>query len=62
MYRDLLNAICCPVCRSAFRLEEQTVVDDEVIEGILTCGEGQFMKSGKINWICFHTPENGLLK
>lgn len=40
MYRDLLNAICCPVCRSAFRLEEQTVVDDEVIEGILTCGEG----------------------
>ena len=40
MYKDILDLMCCPACRSGFRLEAVEVEGDEVTEGSLTCGEG----------------------
>lgn len=40
MYQDILNVMCCPVCRSGFRLESLELEGDDVTEGSLTCGEG----------------------
>lgn len=40
MYKDLLNILCCPTCKSEFQLEILEEENDEIIEGVLTCEQG----------------------
>ena len=37
MYKDLLNILRCPICKSKFNVEEKVSNSLEIIEGILIC-------------------------
>ncbi|MBI2945559.1 MAG: methyltransferase domain-containing protein [Candidatus Wallbacteria bacterium] len=37
MRKRVLDFLCCPVCRQAFRLEEHVREEDEILEGELAC-------------------------
>jgi len=37
MYKDILGALRCPVCKKSFQLHEQQTESDEVIEGAIVC-------------------------
>jgi uncharacterized protein len=34
---DLLELLCCPVCRAELRLEARTREKEEIVEGTLVC-------------------------
>lgn len=38
MYKDILGALRCPVCKNCFQLQEQQTENEEVLEGTLICG------------------------
>lgn len=37
MNKDLLDIICCPVCKSDLKLEDSREENDEIISGYLVC-------------------------
>ncbi|MDY6780704.1 MAG: methytransferase partner Trm112 [Halobacteria archaeon] len=37
MNEDLMEIICCPVCKEELELEVESENDDEIVEGTLTC-------------------------
>lgn len=37
MYKDILSALRCPICKKSFQLNEQLTENEEVIEGTLVC-------------------------
>lgn len=40
MYREILNHLCCPICRKDFILRSDAETDGDVLEGLLTCEGG----------------------
>lgn len=40
MYNAILNYLCCPKCRRNLALRSDVEVDDDVMEGLLTCEGG----------------------
>lgn len=40
MYKAILNCLCCPKCRRNLALRSDIEVDDDVMEGLLTCESG----------------------
>lgn len=40
MYKVIMNYLCCPQCRRNLALRSDLEVEDEVLEGILTCESG----------------------
>lgn len=40
MYKTILNHLCCPRCRRNLTIRSDVAIDDDVIEGILTCENG----------------------
>lgn len=47
MYKEILDIMRCPICRTEFTLEEHEIEEGEVIEGTLTCNEGHRYKIHK---------------
>jgi uncharacterized protein YbaR (Trm112 family) len=39
MKHDLIEVLCCPVCKGELELTVEREEDDEVVEGTLYCGE-----------------------
>ncbi len=37
MKRDLLNILCCPICKGDLKLEVSKEENGEILEGTLTC-------------------------
>jgi uncharacterized protein len=37
MKADLMEILCCPVCKGDLKLETKKVEGDEILEGKLTC-------------------------
>lgn len=37
MYKDILGALRCPICKNRFQLNEQQIEEEEVLEGTLMC-------------------------
>lgn len=37
MKRDLLDIICCPVCKGDLDLKEEVIENDEIVSGKLVC-------------------------
>ncbi|MGN1343514.1 MAG: methyltransferase domain-containing protein [Traorella sp.] len=52
MYYDILKIICCPDCNSNFKLDIIEEIDNEIIEGILTCEKGHqyFIHQGVLDF------------
>lgn len=52
MYKEILKIMCCPICHSPLQLDERTVVDEEIIEGQLscTCGHTYAIHEGVIDF------------
>ena len=40
MKHDLMDILCCPVCKGELELTVEREEDDEVVEGTLYCEEG----------------------
>ena len=40
MYREIINYLCCPVCRNNLHLRADSEIDGDVITGLLTCEVG----------------------
>lgn len=40
MYKVILNQLCCPKCRSNLALRTDVEIEDDVMEGVLTCESG----------------------
>lgn len=40
MYKTILTHLCCPQCRRNLTIRSDVAIDDDVIEGILTCENG----------------------
>jgi len=41
MKKDIMDILCCPVCKGPLRLKIEEAEDDEVITGTLTCSTCQ---------------------
>lgn len=39
MKEDLLDVLCCPVCKGELELDATREEDDEIVEGTLYCGD-----------------------
>lgn len=52
MYKEILKIMRCPICHSPLQLDERTVVDEEIIEGQLscTCGHTYAIHEGVIDF------------
>lgn len=59
MYREMLELLVCPDCHSSFQLTEISVIDEEIIEGILWCEHGHryWIHEGVVD---FCTQEQGM--
>lgn len=42
MNRELLDIICCPVCKGKLDLKADKEDDKEILAGVLTCGKCSF--------------------
>ena len=42
MKKDLMNIICCPVCKGDLKLTVNREAGNEVVEGTLFCGKCDF--------------------
>ena len=40
MYREIINHLCCPICRNNLLLRADSEVNGDVMEGLLTCEGG----------------------
>ncbi len=37
MYKDLLDIICCPVCKGDLKLTDEKELNGEIMSGVLVC-------------------------
>ena len=39
MKKDMLDIVCCPVCKTSLKLKVEEEKDDEIIQGVFTCAK-----------------------
>lgn len=58
MYKAIINYLCCPVCRNNLVLQSDVEIDDDVMEGLLTCESGHTFHIHK-GVVDFNSVEQG---